>query len=345
MSAPGRPSRESFERQREGGPVHPSGRRQGESPSAQREGSPSNAPGGYERESFGRGQVGSPASAPGPIRPDGESLAPPRADPQASAETVLVLMYHRVDAARNAWEARYAISPSRFAEHMAALHAAGWRAATAAALVEWLEGGAALPARSFVLTFDDGFRSVKEHALPVLQRLGWPFTVFLVSGLIGRQDVWTQDANPDRVTYPLLDAAEILDMQRAGVTFHSHTRSHASLPTLDEARLAEELAGSRAELQALLGTPVDLLAYPFGHVDERVALAAKQAGYRAAFSTQPGFNRRDVDRHRIRRLDVYGTDTPAQLLRKMKLGTNDGSVANLARYYWGRARSRLHAAA
>jgi peptidoglycan/xylan/chitin deacetylase (PgdA/CDA1 family) len=181
--------------------------------------------------------------------------------------------------------------------------------------------------------------------MPVLQGLGWPFTVFLVSGLVGQQDHWTRNSNPDGVAYPLLDAAEIRDMQRAGVAFHSHTRTHASLPTLDDERLAAELDGSRADLQALLGTPVDLLAYPFGHVDERVARAAKQAGYRAAFSTQPGFNRRDVDRHRIRRIDVYGTDTPARLLRKMKLGTNDGSVANLARYYWGRARSRLPAAA
>ena len=262
-----------------------------------------------------------------------------------SAESVLVLMYHRVGEASNAWEARYAIGASRFADHMRALQAEGFRAVEAAALADWLQGGASLPQRSFVLTFDDGFRGVKENALPVLQRLGWPFTVFLVSGLIGRQDLWTRSANPDGVTYPLLDATEILEMQRAGVAFHSHTRSHASLPTLDDEQLAAELAGSRSELQALLGTQVDLLAYPFGHVDERVARAAKQAGYRAAFSTQPGFNRRDVDRHRIRRLDVYGTDTSSQLLRKMKLGTNDGSVSNLARYYWGRARSRLQAAA
>lgn len=261
-----------------------------------------------------------------------------------AASNVLVLMYHRVGEARNAWEARYAISPLRFEHHMRSLQAAGFRAVSAGALVGWLEGGPALPERSFVLTFDDGFRGVREHALPVLQRLGWPFTVFLVSGLIGGQDVWTQGANPDGITYPLLGADEIADMQRAGVAFQSHTRHHASLPKLDDEQLSAELAGSRADLQAMLGAPVDLLAYPFGHLDERVIGAAKQAGYRAAFSTQPGFNRRDVDRHRIRRIDVYGTDSARQLLRKMRLGTNDGSVSNLARYYWGRARSRLQVA-
>jgi len=56
------------------------------------------------------------------------------------------------------------------------------------ALVGWLEGGPALAAGAFVLTFDDGFRGVREHALPVLERLGWPFTVFLVSDRIGQRD-------------------------------------------------------------------------------------------------------------------------------------------------------------
>ena len=53
------------------------------------------------------------------------------------------------------------------------------------------------------------------------------------------------------------------------------------------------------------------------------------------------FNRRDVDRFRIRRIDVYGTDTPAMLMRKIRLGTNDGRLSNLVRYYLIRAKARL----
>ena len=62
---------------------------------------------------------------------------------------------------------------------------------------------------------------------------------------------------------------------------------------------------------------------------------------RAAFSTQPGFNRRDVDRFRIRRIDVFGTDTPGMLMRKVRFGTNDGTLSNLAHYYFDRAKARL----
>lgn len=255
--------------------------------------------------------------------------------------SVIVLMYHRVGSARNTWEARYAIDPKRFEAHMLALAKHGMRPVSMKALSDWLDNGASLSAGTFVLTFDDGFRDVRENALPVLERLRWPFTVFLVSDLVGREDVWTRPSNPDGVTYPLLSAKEILDMQRRGVDFHSHTCSHASLPTLDDQSLARELADSRVALQRLLGRPVDYLAYPFGHMDDRVVAAARCAGYQAAFSTLPGFNRRDVDRFRLRRIGVYGTDTPAALMRKVRLGTNDGRLSNLARYYVSRAKARV----
>lgn len=257
------------------------------------------------------------------------------------AERVPVLMYHRVGDAHNAWEARYAISPQNFAAHMHKLARRGYRAVPISALTAWLEGGPPLPQGAFLLTFDDGFAGVREHALPVLEGLGWPATVFLVSDLIGGRDEWTRSSNPGGVTYPLLTAEEILEMRERGISFHSHTRSHPRLPTLDDERLAEELAGSRAALRRLLGEEIEYFAYPFGQLDDRVEAAVRAAGYRAAFSTLSGFNRRDVNRFRIRRLDVYGTDTPTMLMRKIRLGTNEGELSNAVRYYARRLVRRV----
>ena len=256
-------------------------------------------------------------------------------------ERVTVLMYHRVGDALNDWEARYAITPLNFAAHMRALAKAGYQAVSVDALVDWLENGISLPGKPVLLTFDDGFRGVRDHALPELEKLGWSCTVFLVSDLIGGEDVWTRASNPSGKTYPLLDAEEIQDMQRRSVSFHSHTRSHASLPSLDDAQLADQLQASRQVLAELLHHEVDYIAYPFGHLDARVEAATRAAGYRAAFSTQPGFNRRDVNRFRIRRLDVFGTDTPTMLLRKIRFGSNDGSLLSVARYYLDRLRGHL----
>ncbi len=258
-----------------------------------------------------------------------------------NAVRVPVLMYHRVGEANNDWERKYCVSPQRFADHMRTLMHTGWRAVSIEDFFAWLDGHAELPEQSFLLTFDDGFLGVHEHAAPVLAALGWPATVFLVSQLIGKRDDWCEAHNPSGVTYPLLDASHIRELRGQGFSFHSHTRNHADLPTLDDRQLHDQLAGSRTDLQALLGEEVAYLAYPYGHYDDRVLQAAQVAGYRAAFSVQPGFNRRDIDRFRLRRLDVFGTDSAAALRRKITLGSNDGSLGHSFRYGASRVLARL----
>lgn len=250
-----------------------------------------------------------------------------------SEARIPVLMYHRVGDPGNSWESRYAIPACRFAAHMDALARAGYQAIPIDAMVDWMEGGEAPPSGAFLLTFDDGYRGVREHALAVLEKMQWPFTVFLVSDLIGGKDVWTAESNPGGGYHPLLDIEDLRYMRQRGCSFHSHSRSHASLPTLDAVSLSEQLSGSRQALSELLETEITCLAYPYGQFDARVISATRAAGYRAAFSTRSGFNQRENDRYAIRRIDVYGTDTPNMLLRKIRLGTNDGSLKNMLRYY------------
>jgi peptidoglycan/xylan/chitin deacetylase (PgdA/CDA1 family) len=182
---------------------------------------------------------------------------------------------------------------------------------------------------------------IYEHAAPVLQELNWPATVFLVSRLIGKRDEWCQTQNPSGATFPLLAHEHISAMRDTRFTFQSHTRMHPDLTTLSENELTEELAGSRRDLEDMLGEQVRYLAYPYGRLNERVLETTRAAGYEAAFSTQPGFNRRDVNHFRIRRLDVFGTDTATMLARKIYFGSNDGSWRQTWRYYTGRVAEKL----
>jgi len=258
-----------------------------------------------------------------------------------SARRIPVLMYHRVGKAHNDWERKYCVGSDQFAKHMNALASNGWSAIHLSDFFSWLDGRIEIPQQSFLLTFDDGFLGVFEHAAPVLRQLDWPATVFLVSTLIGKRDSWCETHNPSGATYPLMDADQIRELLGQGFDFQSHTRRHADLPTIDDETLQDELSGSREDLQTILGKPVDYLAYPFGRYDERVLIAAQRAGYKAAFSTQPGFNRREIERFRLRRLDVFGTDDATKLLRKIGLGSNDGSLINSLRYPVNRLLSRL----
>ena len=207
--------------------------------------------------------------------------------------------------------------------------------------VAWVEGTRTLPEGTFVLTFDDGFFGVYEHAFPLLLEMGWPATVFLVSGLIGNVDEWCRGENPAGKTYPLLGRREIEEMARGGISFHSHSRSHPDLTTLSGRSLVDELGGARRDLEDLLGKPVPYLAYPYGRYNESVLDVTKSVGYTAAFSVQPGFNRRDIDHYKIRRLDVFGTDTAGELLRKVEFGSNNGTWWHAARYYGERMAARL----
>jgi peptidoglycan/xylan/chitin deacetylase (PgdA/CDA1 family) len=260
---------------------------------------------------------------------------------KSRASRIPVLMYHRVGEIRDIAEMRYCISPERFAGHMRALAKSGWWACAIDDFAAWLEGGAGLPAGAFLLTFDDGFLGVYEHVLPVLRQLGWPATVFLVSTLLGSHDMWRRTESAEPHTYPLLGLPEISAMQRFGFAFHSHSRTHADLTRLGDEALHEEVAGSKTELEALLGESVAYMAYPFGRYEERVLRMTRAAGYRAAFSVDSGFNRPGMDAYRVRRIDVFGTDTPTRLLRKVSFGVNESSWAQSVRYYIGRLGARV----
>jgi peptidoglycan/xylan/chitin deacetylase (PgdA/CDA1 family) len=252
-----------------------------------------------------------------------------------------VLMYHRVGTAHNQWESRYCISPAMFAAHMQRLSAHNMSACTLEDFFAWLAQKKELPEGSFLLTFDDGFAGVYEHAATILRELDWSATVFLVSQLIGKDDAWCRSQNPSGATYPLLSLKLINNMRETGFSFHSHTRLHPDLTTLAEDELTTELAGSRQDLEDLLDCSIRYLAYPYGRYNDQVLEAARAAGYEAAFSTQPGFNRHGVDPFRIRRLDVFGTDTPDMLSRKIHYGCNDGSWRQTVRYYKSRVADRL----
>ena len=209
------------------------------------------------------------------------------------------------------------------------------------AFVAWLVGARTLPDKAFLLTFDDGFLGVYEHAFPLLSMMGWPATMFLVSGLIGKRDEWSRRENPSGNVHPLLGRREIAEMAQGVFSFQSHSRNHPDLTRLDRDAITEELTGARQDLEDLLGHPIHYLAYPYGRYNESVVESAQASGYRAAFSVQPGFNRRDVDPFRIRRLDIFGTDSATSLLRKVKYGSNDGSWRQSVRYYRERAANRF----
>lgn len=248
------------------------------------------------------------------------------------AKRIPVLMYHRVGEPDHARDV-YCICPDCFAAQMRALAEAGYRAVSIEDFDAWRCGEKSLPENSFVLTFDDGFTGVHDFAAPVLKSLGWPATVFLVAGKLGGQSDWQVSTGEPMQAHPLMNVAQLRSLSAQGFSLHSHSLQHHDLTTLEMPALEQDLRNSCARIADISGQAPKYLAYPYGRHNEAVRNATRDAGFSMAFSVASGFNRPGENAYQIRRLDVFGTDTPAMLLRKIRLGSNDGSLAHLMRYY------------
>jgi peptidoglycan/xylan/chitin deacetylase (PgdA/CDA1 family) len=166
------------------------------------------------------------------------------------------------------------------------------------------------------VTFDDAFRSV-ERALPVLERLGAPATVFACPGLTGAKLDVPELADSVREHPAELETMgwdDLRGLAERGLELGSHTLSHPHLPALADDELRRELEESKARLEDELGRPCRYLAYPFGDEEERVRGAARRAGYDAAFAL-PGREDR-IDRFALPRVGVYRGDSGLRLALK-----------------------------
>lgn len=203
--------------------------------------------------------------------------------PQRGLPPVSVLMYHQVGVfpQRPAAHRAAFCDVRRFASQMALLKMGGYQVLSLEQAWRGLFGGGPLPQRAVVLTFDDGYENFREHAWPILRRHGFPATVFLVAKQLGRDAGWL-DASfaPAR----LMDRAAVRELAAEGVSFGSHTLSHARLTELDTPRLRREIFDSKAVLEDLLGRAVPDFCYPYGLYDERARELAAHAGYRSALT-------------------------------------------------------------
>ncbi len=168
------------------------------------------------------------------------------------------------------------------------------------------------------VTFDDAFESVRR-ALPALERLGVPVTVFACTdyAVEGRPLDVPELAERGRGfghELATMNWDSLRELSERGVEIGSHTRTHPHLPRLSDEEVDRELRESRVAVEDRLGRPCPFLAYPFGDEDRRVRDAARRAGYDAAFAL-PG-DSSGVDRYALPRVGIYRKDGVARTFLK-----------------------------
>jgi peptidoglycan/xylan/chitin deacetylase (PgdA/CDA1 family) len=226
-----------------------------------------------------------------------------------------ILTFHAVDDLRSI----ISFPPQLFEHGMARLHDKGYRTLSLLELIDCMRSGAPFPDRSFVITFDDGYRSVYQRAFPILQRYGFSATIFLTVGEVG----YRMDAErlPSLCGHSMLAWDEIKEMQRWGINFGAHTLTHPDLTRLPSNRVKAEVCGSQAIIEDALGAPVSCFAYPYGCYNRRVREMVREH-FVCACSDKLGLVHGGSNPFTIERIDTY------YLRRELLFGLISGRFLN-----------------
>jgi peptidoglycan/xylan/chitin deacetylase (PgdA/CDA1 family) len=215
----------------------------------------------------------------------------------------LALAYHAI---ADDWDDPLAVTEERFTAQILHLSAAGYTG------VRFTELAHASGSRPLVaITFDDAFSSVRGKAFPLLERLGWPATVFASASVVdaGLRMTWLlgeQGRQPrEASTLQPLSWDELRFLHARGWEVGSHGATHRRLSSLGSSERAQELAVARTRIEAEVG-PCSAISYPWGEVVDDVVEEAVRAGHTAGGGLEGRFEQHDpmrVPRFAVSRRD------------------------------------------
>lgn len=220
--------------------------------------------------------------------------------------SVPVLMYHHLLPEQELTglfaDNNVAVSVEQFRADMAALKAQGYRTVSLRQLSAFVREGAALPGKSVLITFDDGYLSNKIYAQPVLEELGYTAVIFALTGWIEAHPQTFDPRGLQYLSWPEIDGMK-QTFQFASHTDDLHTLSwngKGKLTTVSEAELAADLKRS---VQKLQGTAY--FSYPYGHYTVSARQVLAQQGIELAFTVEPVNVRSGDDPLTLGRWDMY----------------------------------------
>ncbi|WP_281885012.1 polysaccharide deacetylase family protein [Paenibacillus sp. YYML68] len=245
---------------------------------------------------------------------------------------VAVLMYHHVHPTDRSSST---ISPDLFREQLAFLKANGYQFITLDAFKRFYEGEP-VPDKAVLVTFDDGYTSFHEHALPILKELDVPAVNFIVT-----EDLDAPGVKP----IPTLTREEALDIvgykpgmfdlqchshalhYKVGdegaltgrLLIHGHPENEAEYKQRVE-RDSEACARSLAELYDGDVSRTNTFAYPFGIHSELAQSIIQQEGFDYAFTIVSGMATRNSLPLEIPRINAGHPDVlPEHLDKQIQL--------------------------
>lgn len=192
----------------------------------------------------------------------------------------IVLMYHGVDTIDQDRDPEHLFVPlASFKGQLEHLRRHGYQMLSEDDFLQWLDGGRA-PARSVLITFDDGYRSVLTNAAPALRAAGAPAVCYVCPGMFGRTSTWM----PHAADHPLMTGEEVQSLAEFGIAVGVHGHDHSPMDTLTEDELRLHTADAAREVTELIRQSPKTFAYPYGAHSSTARAAVRSAGFAAAFA-------------------------------------------------------------
>jgi peptidoglycan/xylan/chitin deacetylase (PgdA/CDA1 family) len=233
-----------------------------------------------------------------------------------------ILTYHSLDDSNSP----ISVSPSAFETHVSFLASGRVRVVPLAQIENMTDREDAV-----AITFDDGFQSFADTALPRLADHGLPSTLFVVSDVVGKTNAWNGTADAGIPVLPLMDWDAIGRARERGAEIGGHTRRHRDLTLVTDAEIVDEIAGSADAIAEATGDRPASFAYPYGKHDLRAEQAVRQT-YRRACTTDLRWLSAADDPVQLPRIDMYYFRSPGQL--------ETWGTPAFARRVWLRAQGR-----
>lgn len=227
-------------------------------------------------------------------------------DPTTPIRHVAILAFHKIGSPPpGTWPTWNYIAEDVFVGYLEQLRHSGYQVLDLETFLSRLAAPQSLPARTALLTFDDGFASMVHGVQPILDRFGYPAVLFVPTAFIGGSNRFDDGSEPEE---PICDWRQLRELQRRGVSIQSHGVYHRLFSELEAEEQEAEVRQSKALLETYLASPVDMFAFPFGDNGSRpdfTDLSLEKAGYRAACLYKGGLQSLPVSNpYRLTRLPM-----------------------------------------
>lgn len=241
-----------------------------------------------------------------------------------------VLTYHRISpVCRGLPEPTINVTPVRFRRQIVGLLRRGFRFISLQEALDAQAQGREFLESTVVLTFDDIYDNVYEHAFPILQELEIPATCFVASGFIDSEapflfDPWAR-AHHDRVprsAWRPITGRHLRKMVNSGlVEIGAHSHTHRDFRLCPDAFCKDVMHGVRV-LADSFGAEPSVFAFPYGAPQlgfccEQWHKELYEHGFRCGLTTASHTNRLSDSPFGWGRFHVFDHDTAGSLAAKL----------------------------